>query len=135
MAIRTIRTDDDPVLRKISRKVENFDDRLFLILEDMKDTLIKSQGIGLAAVQIGILRRIVYFEMNTKIKNPNPTLKEKVFKYEDLLLMVRAAYALESKWENEDWFDYFRLDTHKYLMKNNSFNVIIRLPYFLVYLY
>lgn len=67
MAIRTIRTDDDPVLRKISRKVENFDDRLFLILEDMKDTLIKSQGIGLAAVQIGILRRIVLVKFNDRI--------------------------------------------------------------------
>ena len=59
MAIRNIRTEDDPVLRKVSKKVENFDERLFLILDDMKDTLIKSQGIGLAAVQIGILRRVV----------------------------------------------------------------------------
>ena len=67
MAIRNIRTDDDPVLRKVSRKVENFDDRLFMILDDMKDTLIKSQGIGLAAVQIGILRRIVLVVMNEKI--------------------------------------------------------------------
>ena len=67
MAIRNIRTEEDPVLRKISRKVENFDDRLFLILDDMRDTLIKSQGIGLAAVQIGILRRIVLVNMNDRI--------------------------------------------------------------------
>ena len=67
MAIRSIRTEEDPVLRKISRKVENFDDRLFLILDDMRDTLIKSQGIGLAAVQIGILRRIVLVNMNDRI--------------------------------------------------------------------
>ena len=59
MAIRNIRTEEDPVLRKVSRKVENFDEKLFLILDDMKDTLIKSQGIGLAAVQVGILRRMV----------------------------------------------------------------------------
>lgn len=67
MAIRNIRTEGDPVLRKVSRKVENFDDRLFLILDDMRDTLIKSQGIGLAAVQIGILRRIVLVNFNGRI--------------------------------------------------------------------
>ena len=67
MAIRNIRTEEDPVLRKVSRKVENFDDKLFVILEDMKDTLIKSQGIGLAAVQVGILRRIVLVNFDGRI--------------------------------------------------------------------
>ncbi len=78
MAIRAIRTEEDPVLRKVSRKVENFDDRLFLILDDMKDTLIKSQGIGLAAVQIGILRRIVLVKFNDKIiELINPEITER----------------------------------------------------------
>ena len=67
MAIRNIRTEEDPVLRKVSRKVENFDEKLFLILDDMKDTLIKSQGIGLAAVQVGILRRIVLVNFDGRI--------------------------------------------------------------------
>ncbi len=67
MAIRNIRTEGDPVLRKTCRKVENFDERLFLILEDMRDTLIKSGGIGLAANQIGILRRIVLVSFDDKI--------------------------------------------------------------------
>lgn len=67
MAIRNIRTEGDPVLRKNCRKVESFDDRLFLILEDMRDTLIKSGGIGLAANQIGILRRIVLVNFDDKI--------------------------------------------------------------------
>lgn len=67
MAIRNIRTEGDPVLRKTCRKVESFDDRLFLILEDMRDTLIKSGGIGLAANQIGILRRIVLVNFDDKI--------------------------------------------------------------------
>lgn len=67
MAIRNIRTEGDPVLRKTCRKVESFDDRLFLILEDMRDTLIKSGGIGLAANQIGILRRIVLVNFEDKI--------------------------------------------------------------------
>ena len=67
MAIRNIRTEGDPVLRKTCRKVESFDDRLFLILEDMRDTLIKSGGVGLAANQIGILRRIVLVNFDDKI--------------------------------------------------------------------
>ena len=78
MAIRNIRTEEDPVLRKVSRKVENFDDKLFLILDDMKDTLIKSQGIGLAAVQVGILRRIVLVNFDGRIiELINPEITER----------------------------------------------------------
>ena len=58
MALRTILTDKEPVLRKISREVTSFDDRLYSLLDDMKETLEYAQGIGLAAPQVGILRRI-----------------------------------------------------------------------------
>ena len=70
MAIRNIRTEEDPVLRKVSRKVENFDEKLWALLDDMKDTVKKEQGAGLAAPQIGIVRRLAvvdveegYFEL------------------------------------------------------------------------
>lgn len=62
MAIRNIVKLGDPVLAKKSRPVENFDQKLFMILDDMKDTLYKAQGAGLAAVQVGILRRIVVID-------------------------------------------------------------------------
>ncbi len=62
MAIRNIVKLGDPVLTKKSRPVENFDEKLFMILDDMKDTLYKAQGAGLAAVQVGILRRIVVMD-------------------------------------------------------------------------
>lgn len=62
MAIRNIVKLGDPVLSKKSRPVENFDQKLFMILDDMKDTLYKAQGAGLAAVQVGILRRIVVMD-------------------------------------------------------------------------
>lgn len=58
MALRTILTDKDPVLRKISREVTKFDGRLHDLLDDMKETLESVHGIGLAAPQVGILRRI-----------------------------------------------------------------------------
>ena len=54
MAIRNIRVDDDPILRKTSRQVTEFNDRLFDLLDDMKETLYKSGGVGLAAPQVGV---------------------------------------------------------------------------------
>ena len=59
MAIRTIITREDPVLSKRCHAVTQFDEKLWELLEDMKDTLIESNGVGLAAPQIGILRRVV----------------------------------------------------------------------------
>ena len=63
MAIRKIVTSEDPILRKTSRKVEKFDDKLFSLLDDMKETLRKAEGAGLAAVQVGILRRVVLVDV------------------------------------------------------------------------
>ncbi len=62
MALRKIVTAEDPVLRRISRKVEKFDKRLWDLLDDMKDTLYNAEGAGLAAVQVGILRRVVVID-------------------------------------------------------------------------
>ncbi|MBR2952938.1 MAG: peptide deformylase [Clostridia bacterium] len=59
MAIRNIRTENDPILRKKSRVVENFDEKLWQLLDDMKETMEKAEGVGLAAVQVGILKRVV----------------------------------------------------------------------------
>lgn len=58
MAIRNIRIEDDPILRKKSRPVTEFNRRLFELLDDMAQTLLNIGGIGLAAVQVGVLRRV-----------------------------------------------------------------------------
>ncbi len=58
MAIRNIRIEEDPILRKKSRSVTEFNHRLFELLDDMAQTLINIGGIGLAAVQVGVLRRV-----------------------------------------------------------------------------
>lgn len=63
MAIRNIRTDEDSILRKKSREVEKFDDRLFQLLDDMADTMYDADGVGLAAVQVGVLRRVVIVDI------------------------------------------------------------------------
>ena len=59
MGIRKILTDKDPALHKICRPVEKFDWRLHKLLDDMAETLEEANGVGLAAPQVGILRRIV----------------------------------------------------------------------------
>nr|WP_072537676.1 peptide deformylase [Anaerococcus mediterraneensis] len=59
MAIRNIRIDGDPILRKISRPVEKVDDRIKTLLDDMGETMYDAQGVGLAAPQVGILRRVI----------------------------------------------------------------------------
>ena len=58
MAIRKIVTLEDELLRKKSREVTEINDRIITLLDDMKDTLTKAEGVGLAAPQVGILRRI-----------------------------------------------------------------------------
>ena len=59
MAIRNILTKEEETLYKISRPVTKFDGRLHQLLDDMADTLIESNGVGLAAPQVGVLRRVV----------------------------------------------------------------------------
>lgn len=63
MAIRNIRTEEDAILRKKSREVEKFDDRLFELLDDMAETMYAADGVGLAAVQVGVLRRVVVIDI------------------------------------------------------------------------
>lgn len=62
MAIRNIRLDGDDVLRKVSRQVEKVDARILTLLKDMAETMYKAEGVGLAAPQVGILKRIVVID-------------------------------------------------------------------------
>ena len=77
MAIRNIRTEEDPMLRKKSRIVEAFDERLWQLLDDMKDTMYQADGVGLAAVQVGILKRVVVIDVGDGlIELVNPEIIE-----------------------------------------------------------
>ncbi len=63
MALRTILTDEDETLRRVSRPVTSFDKRLHTLLDDMAETLREVNGAGLAAVQVGVLRRVCIVEV------------------------------------------------------------------------
>ncbi|ACB84916.1 peptide deformylase [Natranaerobius thermophilus] len=63
MAIKKIRTNDDPVLKRKAKKVTNIDDRLERLLTNMLDTMYEAEGIGLAAPQIGISKRVIVVDI------------------------------------------------------------------------
>ena len=63
MAIRTIRGEEDDILRKKSRTVEVIDDKIRELVDDMVETMHKFDGLGLAAVQVGVLKRIVVIDL------------------------------------------------------------------------
>ncbi len=78
MAIRNIVTLGDDVLRKVCRTQLQFDERLATVLDDMKDTMYKAEGVGLAAPQIGILRRYCIVDVGDgPIELINPVITEK----------------------------------------------------------
>ena len=79
MALRNIVKLGDPILRKISRSVISFDDRLAMLLDDMKDTLKDACGAGLAAPQVGVLRRVCVVDVGDEdgvIELVNPVITE-----------------------------------------------------------
>ncbi|HLR21361.1 MAG TPA: peptide deformylase [Tissierellaceae bacterium] len=78
MALRKIRLEGDPILRKKAREVENVDDRVKTLLDDMVDTMNEANGIGLAAPQVGILRRVIVIDIGDgPIKLINPEFVDK----------------------------------------------------------
>ncbi len=85
MAIRQLRYEDDPVLRKKSRKVEEIDERIKTLVQDMLDTMYKEEGVGLAAPQVGILKRVVVIDIGEgPIVLINPEMIEEEGKNIDL---------------------------------------------------
>ena len=77
MGLRKILTDKEPALHKVCRPVEKFDEKLHKLLDDMRETLLDANGVGLAAPQVGILRRLVIVDTGDEILELiNPTLLE-----------------------------------------------------------
>ena len=75
MALRNIVKMGDPLLKKVSRPVENFDAKLHQLLDDMWQTLHHAEGLGLAAPQVGILKRVAIVEWeDQKYELVNPKL-------------------------------------------------------------
>ena len=121
MALRKIVTVGDSVLTKPCRVVTKFDRRLHILLDDMAETLIESGGVGLAAPQVGILRRVVLVDVGVEepdiIELINPELVEtdgEQYGPEGCLsvpgkygLVRRPMYAkVRAQDRNGDWYEY-----------------------------
>lgn len=76
MALRNVFTGDDSCLHKVCREVTKFDSRLHTLLNDMAETLIASDGVGLAAPQVGVLRRAVLVMETNVAENEEPYIIE-----------------------------------------------------------
>lgn len=77
MGMRKILTDKEPSLHKVCRPVTEFDQKLHRLLDDMRETLLDAEGVGLAAPQVGILRRVVLVDTGEEVLELiNPELLE-----------------------------------------------------------
>lgn len=95
MAIRNIITVEDPFLYKKCRPVEKFDGRLAQFLDDMTDTLKDANGVGLAAIQVGVLRRAVVIDVGDGVRElVNPKLVEQSGEQESL----EGCLSIPGKW-------------------------------------
>ena len=117
MGLRRILTAEDPALHKVCRPVEKFDRRLHRLLDDMQQTLTEANGVGLAAPQVGILRRVVIVDTGEEILElVNPELLETSGEQEGAegCLSVPGKYGLvkrpyyakvRAQDRNGDWFE------------------------------
>lgn len=80
MALRNIRTIGDPCLNKVCREVNIITDKIRILVEDMLDTMYEADGVGLAAPQVGVLKRIVVIDITEEGDDPivliNPVILE-----------------------------------------------------------
>ncbi|MEG1008582.1 MAG: peptide deformylase [Clostridia bacterium] len=85
MAIRNIREDKDEILYKVSKQVSEIDDKTKILIEDMKETMYKYDGIGLAAVQVGVLKQIIVYDFKyieeDGVKNPQVLFNPRIIKH------------------------------------------------------
>ena len=102
MAIRNIRIEGDPILRKVCREVPEITDRIKVLLDDMRETMYSADGVGLAAPQVGILKRIIVVDPRDEetglVKLVNPEIVESdgeqigveaVYLYQIIMLLLK----------------------------------------------
>ena len=102
MALRQILTEPNPILRSKSLPVEKVDKELQELMDDMLETMYAAPGIGLAAIQVGIPKRIIVLDLSAKEENKNPmyfvnpeiiTKSENISTYEEGCLSVPGQFA------------------------------------------
>lgn len=117
MAIREIRKKDDDVLYKVCKPVKDFNDRLHILLDDMYDTLKSMDGVGLAAPQVGILKRVAIIDVGDgliELINPEIIEEEGLQSGSEGCLSVPGVYGeverpnkvkVKAQDRNGEWFE------------------------------
>ena len=118
MALRKILTEGNPTLNKVCRPITAFDERLATLLDDMKETVKHANGVGLAAPQVGVLRRVVVVDLGDEIVElVNPRILEQSGEQDGLEgclsvpnrfgLVKRPNFVkLEAQDRHGDWYEY-----------------------------
>lgn len=100
MALRNIVKLGDPILNKSSRVVDKFDNRLSTLIDDMFETMYNANGVGLAAVQVGMLKRVVVIDVGDgpiELVNPEITFKEGEQRESEGCLSLPGKYGVTSR--------------------------------------
>ena len=117
MAIRPILTAPDPRLKTISRPVEGVDDELRALMDDMLETMYDAPGIGLAAIQIGVPKRVIVMDLAGKDEEPQPAYfvnPEITWKSDEMSSYEEGCLSVPEMYEDVDrpakirakWLDY-----------------------------
>jgi peptide deformylase len=117
MALRNIVKDGDPILRKVCRPVEKFDHKLEVLLDDMYETMVEANGVGIAGPQVGMMRRLCVIDVGEgRIDLVNPEILEASGTQDDVegCLSFPGEYGMverpnhvkvKAQDKNGDWFE------------------------------
>lgn len=97
MALRNIVKLGDPILYKKSRVVDKFDEKLAILIDDMLETMYNDNGVGLAAVQVGILKRVVVIDIG---EGPIELVNPEIIFEEGEQISQEGCLSLPGKWAN-----------------------------------
>ncbi len=97
MALRKIRTEEDEVLRKKSKVVKTLDERTRVLIEDMLDTMYTANGVGLAAPQVGILKRIIVIDIG---EGPITLINPEILEMEGKVIDVEGCLSVPGEQGN-----------------------------------
>ncbi|MCL2170275.1 MAG: peptide deformylase [Defluviitaleaceae bacterium] len=94
MALRQVRVSPDEILTKKSRPVAEVDDKIRVLVDDMKETMYSSGGVGLAAVQVGVLRRVLVIDVSEEGNSPVVAINPEVLHTEGTVVEQEACLSV-----------------------------------------
>lgn len=98
MAIRTIREEGDEILKKVSKPVDVVDDKIRTLVQDMIETMHKFNGVGLAAVQVGVLKRVLVIHTDYEKEEPIVLINPEIIKQKGAQTVEEGCLSFPNKY-------------------------------------